>query len=794
MIKIIFCLTLFWSSVLFSQVKITGKVVNDQNKFIEYAEVLLINKDSVVIKSELTNVNGEFTIHIEKGSYLLKIRKLGSVLWKQKMNLDQSIDLGIIKIIEKEQKLIEVVVIGRKKLVERKVDRLVFNVENSLAAKGGDAFDALKATPSLIVQENSISIVGKSTISVMIDDRLLQLSGEDLSNMLKSISADNISKIEVITNPPSKYSAEGNSGLINIVLKKAKKDFFNGNVKTSYTQAKYGTKDLGGGVNYQENKLTLSSNFFITKGIGAPIQKYDIFYPNYTWNEAYNVKNLRNNENLRIALDYKISSKTSIGIEYNGISNTSEIKSKNVSKIINRFSNQLDSIIKTSSIKNIDRKTNSLNFHSVTKLDSMGKFFSIDFDYFDYDYFINNKFNTNTLFPNGELKPNSSFLAINKGQQNIDIYSSKVDFTLPLNWVSISFGGKLSFTKNDNEIIFYDILSDQFILDPTKSNRFLYEENNGALYVSANKELSKRWNIQLGLRLENTSTKSTLIDTYNVYKNNYTELFPTFYLTYNTEKETTFSLNYSRRIERPSYNLLNPFRIYSTATNYTEGNPYLTPYFSNNIELACTKGSFYHSVYFNHISKGIDQITFTNDSLNYQYTIPYNFFKNKRLGVSENYSFAKVKGWQSNNGLNIFYTQTKSSLKETPPMIEGLSMYLSSYNNFTLNKLKTLTAELNFIFQSASVSNSYKTTAYYRFDTGIKQELYNRKLQLVITISDIFKTSAIIFSNNINDIRQEKFDYQDTQKIRFSAIYKFGKSIKENKREFSNKEEEKRIK
>ncbi|MFV5703034.1 TonB-dependent receptor domain-containing protein [Flavobacterium sp. XS2P12] len=791
---LIILILLFIPITLFSQIKVTGKIVNQKNKAIELAEVLILSKDSIALKSELTNINGEFALLTEKGDYLLQIRQLGTILWKQKINALQDLNLGTITITKNEQHLAEVVVMSKKKLIEKKVDRLVFNVENSIVGSGGDAFDALKAMPSLIVGENSISIVGKSIVSVMIDDRLIQLSGDDLSNLLRSIPSENISKIEAITTPPAKYEAEGNSGLINIILKKTKKDFFNGNIKTSYTQAKYGTENIGAGINYQKNKLTVISNFDFTDGIIAPLQKYDIFYQKYTWKENYIVKNARKSNSARIALDYKISPATSIGIEYNGALNQSDIKSKNDSQIYNKISNQLDSTIVTSSIKNIDRKANSLNFHGITKLDTIGKKISFDLDYFEYNYSVNNNFNTNTFFQNGDLKPNSSFFAINDGFQTIKIYSSKFDISLPLQLVNLSLGGKLSFTKNDNETLFYDIYSNGFVLDSEKSNHFFYEENNNALYASVNKELSKKWNIQLGLRLENTTTKSSLAELRNSYKNNYTELFPSFYLTYQTNNDATFSLSYSRRIERPSYNLLNPFRIYSTSTNYTEGNPYLRPYFSNNIELSCVKGDFYHSIFFNYITKGIDQITFTNDVLNYQYTKPFNFFTSKRFGISENYTFNKIKGWQSNNGINIFYTKTRSSLKQTLPVVEGLSMYLSSYNNFTLNSLKTLKAELNFTYQSASVSNSYKTTGYYKFDAGIKKELLNKRLQLSITITDIFKTSAITFSNNINNIQQGKFDYQDTQKIRLSAVYKFGKSIKDDKREFSNKEEEKRTK
>ena len=793
MTKFIVAFALICSSILYSQNKLTGQVVNSKNQPLEFIDVLLINKDSITIKNGLTDLNGHFKIILDSGDYLLRLRQFNTVLWEKKIKIDQDFDLGNIKLKEKEQKLKEVVVSGKKKIIERKVDRLVFNVENSVVMSSGDALDVLKATPSLLTQENSISIIGKSTVSVMVDDRIIQLSGEDLSNFLKSIPSESISKIEIITAPPAKYEAQGNSGLINIVLKKNKKNFFNGNIKTSYTQAKYDTENIGGALNYQKNNLSVTSNLDFTNGITAPIQKYNYFYPQYTWKENYNVKNSRDNGTARIALDYKMTNATTIGIEYNGILNNSDIKSKNQAGIYNNTSNALDSTIVTSSIKSIERKTNSVNFHTITKLDTIGKKVSFDIDYFQYGNAMNNNFNTRTLLENGNIKPSSLFSALNDGEQTIKIYSSKVDIYLPLKWANLSMGGKLSFTKNDNKTLFYDIALEQFIFDPQKSSHFLYEENNNAVYLSVNKDLSKEWSVQLGLRLENTLTKSTLLsELNNTYKNNYTELFPSFYLTYNTDSEATLSFTYTRRIDRPSYNLLNPFRIYSTSTNYTEGNPYLNPYFSNNFEVSYMKGDFYHSLFFNYINNGIDQVTFTNDNQDYQYTTPYNFITIKEIGLSENYTFSKVKGWVSNNGLTLFYNNNKSSLQNIPNDIEGLTVYFSSNNDFTLNTSKTFKAELNFTYQSNSVTNSYKTTSYYRFDTGIKKDFFNKKCQFGIAVTDIFRTSAIKFSNNVNGIYQEKYDYPDTQKIRFSLIYKFGKSIKEDNRQFSNAEEQKR--
>ncbi len=791
LIKLIFLIIFIFPIRLFSQSQITGLVKNNNEKLIEFVEVQLKNKDSIIVKNELTNSKGKFIVLCEKGEYILSIKQFGNILSKQKISVNQeSVDVGTIYISENKTKLAEVIVTSKKKIIERKIDRLIFNVENSISAIGGDALDVLKVTPTLLLQENSISIAGKSSVNVMVNDRIIQLSGDELINMIKSIPSDNISKIEVITTPPAKYDANGNSGLVNIVLKRAKNDSFNGNVKTSYTQAKYDTKNFGGGINYQKDKLTVISNVDFSVGIISPLQKYDIYYPNFNWKEVYNTKNQREINSQRIAIDYKILKNTIIGFEYNRITNFSKIKAKNESKII---SNQLDSSIVSSSMKRINRNTNSINFHSVSTLDTIGKVLSFDFDYFKYDYSINNDFNIITYLPNQQPIDNRTFFQNNDGKQNINIYSSKVDFTLPLKSIQFSMGAKFAITTNENKILFYDILSNQYFLNNSKSNDFKYSENNNSIYFIADKELSKKWSVQFGLRFENSKTTTNSVGL-NENINNYNQLFPSFYLIYKTDKESQYSFNYSRRVERPAYNLLNPFRVYSTNSNYTAGNPFLNPYFSNNFNFSFSKNNISHMLYLDLVNNGIDQVTYVNTLENNQITIPSNFFKSMIIGFSESYSFQKLKSWQSNNNFSVYYSETKSNLKETLPLINGWTAYISSFNSFTLNNSKSLKGELNFNYQSSSVSNSYKASSFYTFDTGIKYTFLKNKFQVSLNITDIFKTSETIFSNNINNIKQEKFNYADTQKFRIAISYKFGKSIKENKRGSSIDEEKNRIK
>jgi hypothetical protein len=700
---------------------------------------------------------------------------------------------SINKILEKQ--IQEVEITAKKKLIERKIDRLVFNVENSISASGGDALDALKVTPGIKVQNDQISMIGKSGMSVMIDDRMIQLSGDDLLNYLKTIPSDNIKSIEVITTPPAKYDAEGNSGIVNIVLKKAKKDTFSGNLKTSYTQAKYALGSFGGGLNYQKNKLTVTSNINYENGSISPYQEYTLYYPNYKWFEENNTKNFRNNLSGRIALDYKLNDKTTIGIEYSGSSGKFIRKGNNTSYITNSFTHQLDSLIITPSRIETERKIHSINFHSVTKLDSLGKQFSIDADYFTFTSDLNNNFSSNTFLPDGSNILNRYVSANSLSNLNFNIFSTKLNFDLPLKWINLSFGGKISFIDNKSSISYYNTASQIPIFDSSKSNVFNYKENTQALYVSGNKKLSEKWETQLGLRLENTQTEGFSQTLNQTNKNDYLKLFPTFYLTYNPNENNTFGLNYSRRIDRPSYGNLNPFRFYSSSFNYSEGNPFLQPFYTDNTEISYSYKNYYTSLYMSYTTNGIDEVTLVSNDNTVQKIFPYNFYKKLDFGAVQSYTFNKWSWLESNNSLVFFYSKTTSDLENALlPNIKKWTVQFNSNNSFVLNKAKTLKAELNFMYLSPSVAGSYELSSFYYFDAGFKVLFFRNKLQAAVNFMDIFRTNKSTFTQYVNSIKLESYDYSDTQKVRLSLTWNFGKQLKTEKREQSNEEERARAK
>ena len=778
-----FLLIILFQNQVFSQIKISGQIKDKKNNPVEFIEIQLQNKDSIIFKSELTNAEGKFILETEKGEYSLLVRQLGVIYHEQKINVIQDTYIGIINITEKEQQLQEVVITAKKKLIERKVDKLIFNVENSISASGGDAIDALKITPRVKVKNDNISMIGKNNMSVMLDDKLILLTGDELINFLKSIPSDNIKSIEVITTPPAKYDAEGNSGLINIKLKKSKLNQWNASLRSSYIQSTYPKGSFGGNFDYQKNKLSLYSNLNYVNGSNAPVETNKIYYPLGLWNEENKRRDFQNSVNGRIGADYKISEKFSVGMQYLGSFSKPKIAENSLTTIYNQTNSQIDSYINTLS-ENLGKNNNhSLNLNSTVVFDTIGKKMNINLDYFKFKNDDNRIFNTINL-----LSANNTSL------QDIQNYSAKIDFEHPLKWINLSYGGKLSFIKTQNNVNYFDTTLGTPIFVPTQSNEFNYDENTQAIYINGTKKLNEKWETQLGFRLENTQTEGVSKTLNQKNTNSYAKLFPTFYLTYTPNEKNSFSINYNKRINRPSYNRLNPFRWYSNPFSYTEGNPFLQPSFSNNLELNYTfNDNWSNSIYYSHTDNGFEQITIVDNTDNIQKTIAQNFFKTTIIGISESYTYNKLKWLSTTFSFDWNYSKSESLIPITNQNLNGSNAYFSTSNDFNLNKNKTLLFNFSYWYNFKGTSDLDKNNAYSQLDASIKYFAFDKKLQISFNANDILSTNRPIYTSFTNNIQIDYKNYYDVRLFRLSLVYKFGnKNINVEKKEVGNQEEKER--
>ena len=794
-VKIVLLIAVFpFTSFAQQHYSLSGTVIDSTNKPVEFANVILKDQNDKIVEGTTTSEQGIFKLKAQEGTYTLTISFLGYEDWSKEIMIDKNQDLGIITLSESENDLGEVVVTVEKPVIEKKVDRLVFNVENSIAASGGSALDALKVTPRIRVQNDQISMIGKSGISIMVDDRLMQLSGDDLINFLKTIRSDDIKSIEVITNPPVKYDAEGNSGIVNIKLKKVKQNSWSSTIHSSYKQAIYPSGTIGTGFNYQKNKVSIFSNISHTNGSSDVEETNTIHYPYQLWYEQNDGRNYSNSLSGKFIFDYKFSQKLTMGIQYFGSLNKPDIDEHNKTTLTNNATQLLDSLIITDASSDRKNTFNSINYHLIYDIDTIGKELSLDFDYFNYDRDDNRIFSSNNFLKEGGIIPNSFFSAQNIGNQHISNYSINIDVKHPLKFLTLNYGSKLSFLNTDNSIVFNDLISGVPKIDLSQSNQFKYKENVQSLYFSAHKELGKKWETKLGLRVENTQTEGNSITLNKINKHSYTEFFPTGYLSYSPNDNHSFSLNYGRRINRPSFGFLNPFRWYSSRYSFSEGNPALKPSFTHNIEFEYVyKNNWINSIYFSKLQDGYEYVTIVNSVTNTEMILAKNFIETNIFGLFESISFKPFSWFSTNLSMDLYYSQSKSSIPVTRQSLSKLNIEGSLSNDFILHKDKKVLFNISYIAASDGVDNLDENTHFSQLDASLKFLFLNKKLKLTLTANDIFSSNRPEYISFSNNLKTSFKNYYDDRFFRVSLIYDVGEKIKIKERRIKNKKEKERL-
>lgn len=388
---------LFSSYMSFSQsFKIKGKISIENSTIENLAEILLYKYDSI-IKNTIVEEDGFFIFNdISQGVYTLNVRQLGKSIYKKNLDVKQNINLGEIKIFPTKE-LEQILVTGNKKLIERKIDRMVFNVEKSFASSSGTALDVLKKTPKLKFDGSNIKIIGKNSFKIMIDNRIVELSGESLINYLQSISSEAIKSIEIITNPPSKYEAEGNSGLINILLKKAKKDSWNLSLQENLKQSHHTSSGQGADFNFNKNKISLSANIFNNFTFSDFTNKINYYYPDGLWYNKFNGTDKSRKPSFRTNFDYKLNNHITLGGNYS-YTQSNFIGKRN--SLVDIEGNKSYNIIHTPTLIKENSQIHIANFHTQYKIDSIGRLLNLDINYISFNTEPRSMFHSNYRLDN----------------------------------------------------------------------------------------------------------------------------------------------------------------------------------------------------------------------------------------------------------------------------------------------------------------------------------------------------------------------------------------------------------
>lgn len=661
------------------------------------------------------------------------------------------------------QSLGQVNLLSKKKLIERKADRLIFNVDASIASQGMDASETMANVPLLKVNENQglIVIAGKSTVSVIINGRMLNLSGTALFNYLKSIRSENISKIEVITTPPAKYEAQGNSGIINIVLKKNPNMGFSGNLNSNLIQRSYSGFSSNGLLNYQTEKLTASLKLTYYDSAKRSDENFTILGTSQNYSSSVR-KDMWKELTPNLSLSYKISKNSQVGFEYIYAHQKSGMDIVNNTRNIGSDSKVEDLLTNTFHREKLP--THTLSAYYDLKLDSLGKKLSIAGNFYKNN--SDTEVNFSTLKYSNQSVQDVRTISIITPQ----IFSAQADLELPFSFGTIETGVKFNQFKNTSDLQYLNLESGQYQPDFSRANVFQYKEENYAGYFSFSKSFGEHWETKAGIRYENTNAESFTPSSNTGNQYNYGQWFPSAYVSYKEDKNV-FSFSYSRRINRPSMSNLNPFRWYSNPYSYSSGNPLLTPAYINNWELGYTfNNKLSVSAYYLRMKNAFGQISYM-DGLshisNYR-----NYYNNNFLGINASYTDTFFKFWEASISMNASL-QNSTVFGIDAETQKGFSFSYTINNTFHLNKEKTVALFLNY-----DHNLPYKNVNSYFHDfpeltSGLKISLMEKKLQINATVTNIFAQryrGDMYFTDN-----SQHFDnYWDGRSLRVSATYTFG--------------------
>jgi hypothetical protein len=775
----------------YSQFAIKGKVTTADKQALEYVQVALL-KDSAIVKTTYTDSVGAYVfLDQEKAKYTLAYAYVGYE--EKKITVCLNNDTALYTNLNTAyRQLKEVVVTNKKPLVEKKIDRLVFNVENSIVASGSNTFDLLGKTPLVQTTESGISVIGKSNCGVLLNDKFFHLSGSDLVDFLRSIPSDDIERIEVITTPPAKYDANG-SALINVVTKRKKIPGMNGSINASYTQAFYPTLQTGGVFNYRANKINVYGNLSGNKGATHPIEKTSIYYPNSNFNQLENTK--RNNKamNGSLGTDYEINKNNTIGLLYNySISSLNAIGNTLGSYLAGKTS--IDSTITTHTTYARSFDLHSGNINHVFKIDSSGKKITTDADYM---YYSNNRarnFLANTIqYPPSLIHLDSNN---NHASQLINIATIKADVELPFEVAKLDAGFKLTRIHNasKNTIIKYE--SQTLQLGTMQKNDFEYEEQTQAAYINLSKSY-KKIEAQIGCRLENTTMKGYSLSM-NIKElkvdRKFLQLFPSFYFLYTISNNHSLSFSYGRSVERPGYNALNPFRFYQTSYIYMEGNPYLMPAYFTNIDLSYTlNGKYVMGVSYFNMYDSYAEVPMQINAKVLAYV-------QNNIGSTTQYGSYVVLPLVN----KIFIESSLTMVYLNSHYATTLAAYENSVNpvfvcdvqnQVYFDRNRKIAADV-FIhsFPFGSIYGINEMGRQYVVNAGIRITLLGGKSNLTIGVNDIFHQSAPTGLTTMGATIIKVQNTYDTRNARVSFSYKFGyKGLKgKRQREMGNQEEKNR--
>ncbi|KQC01331.1 outer membrane beta-barrel family protein [Pedobacter sp. Hv1] len=762
---------------------LSGNVVNPEGHAVPFATISLLT-DEVQINGAIANEQGSFqfahNLQANK-AYTLKISSIGYEVLALKFLLTESNlpykVFGKLKLMPKAKLLNEVKVTGNQKLIEMDGGNIVFNVAKSINAQGSNALEVLSRAPGVTVgADNNISLNGKAGAAVLIDGKQTYLSSREIAELLKSMSSSDIKSIEIINSPSAKYDASGTAGIINVKTLKSMIQGFSAGFTTGLSYGVYLRNNQDLSFSYRKNRLNLYGNYNHFLGYYSYLYGADRIQEGKFYNSFTDDTDKRNKMGSRLGADFTINKNHTIGILLNGnfifgggITDTrTDIGLMPTSNI-----DQTLTAVNDYYYQQTQRYNVNLNYKYE---DTLGRIINIDADYGDYTKGSGNLQSNKYTAANQTVISDNLYRSINANK--IGLKAIKVDYTTNLWKGKLETGTKYSSVSADNDAKFLEVKPNGEFIDLSRTNRFAYREEITSAYVNYKKDVGK-WQLQAGLRVENSASEGKLNATSGSAGNakittrNYTNLFPFFSAAIKPSAAHNFSFSYSRRIDRPAYQNLNPFIYLLDELSYWQGNPFLEPQLSQRALLQYVyKSSTIIGLSYTYTDNFSVEVTDTVDQTKIV-MVPRNLGIQQHLALMLTQTLVPTKWWNMTfNGTlfglynNIdFGANRKLNLKQTAARLSLQQTFKLPYK---------MTGEIVSVYNSKRLSGANQfARPTSQVDLGLQRNFMDNKATLRLVFSDIYKGTKASSIQSVAGLYIRNYSYFEAQQVKLNFSYRF---------------------
>lgn len=797
-VYLIFTLVLTYCLPTFSQSgSVSGYVKDAQNTPISFANVMVLNiQDSTIVNGTSTDDVGFYKINaIPNAEYILKVTFIGYDEVSRKITIDKDIRLEDIILTESSQALDEISITAKKPTVKKEADKLTFNVENTALIEG-NILQVLKSTPGVLVIDNTISV--KNTVpTVFINNRKVNLTSSELSELLEGSSASSIKSVEVITNPSARYDAD--SGVvINIVMSKNLITGYRGHVFTNFTQGVFPRYNVGTSHFFKSEKINFFANYSYTD---SKINRDDTHNINYfdnsqtideVWRSKVNRNTWSETHNVNFNFDYAFDDKNTLSVSSNmlflpyfkqRISGDTDVFDTNQNR---------DFYFDATNWTRDDKYTLGFDLDYVHLFKKEGEKLSFNAHYTTYDYKRQQDVFSNYFQDDNTFIESTAFNTKNK--QDTQIFTAQADYILPIGESAIfETGVKSSKITTDSSINQFDVVAGENVLDVTNSDAFDYDEAIFAGYINFSKDWEK-WSLTTGVRAEQTNLEGFSISNNETNTQDYLEWFPTASLTYNASDKFSIYTNYKRSIQRPDYQSLNPFRLFLNDNTIVVGNPNLQPVIVNHAVIGTTLFENYTvEAYYKTSKNNSFELPRQNNEESILTYIPVNLDETVEFGFDFATYFNVLSNWSVYVVTSFYNVEDKGRFDGNEVNLSQWSNFTQMSHDFTFLKDQSLSANLSLTYVTKNLQYLNLIDEMLFTDVSISKTILNKQGVISLSASGLFNTQNFDMNTRyLNQFSSNKAEL-DNRFVRLGFRYKFGNTRLETNQRTKSQQETERL-